>query len=467
MKLTFFGAAQNVTGSKHLVETQAGSFLFDCGLHQGKRKEAEYLNKHFPINAAMLDSVLLSHAHADHCGMLPVLVRSGFKGKIYATGATTDIAKYILEDSAKIQEQDCDFLTRHIPEKGPYTPLYTVEDVEKTLPFFSPTPYFSISKSWTPLQADVRFKFYDAGHILGSATTLVEIHEGQETKTILYSGDLGHSPAPLLRNPELIEEQVDTLILEATYGNRLHDPVQVAENKLADIVNEAIEKKSKIFVPAFALGRTQEIIYILHKLHNENRIPHLKIFVDSPLSTSISEVFSKHTEDYDEETWQDFGSLGQVPLEFPGLEYVSSIEDSKKLNTMQGPFMVIAASGMMEGGRIRHHLAHNISDPNNYLLITGYQAIHTLGRKIHHGESPVKILEHWYDVRAKVITINEFSAHADRNQLLTFAQSLKGLKKIFLVHCEPREGESLKSLLISKMPGVEIVIPALKESYTI
>lgn len=467
MKLSFFGAAQNVTGSKHLVESGGYAFLFDCGLHQGRRREAERLNRRFPINAEKIDSVILSHAHADHCGMLPVLVREGFKGKIYSTHATAEISEFILLDSAKIQEQDSEHLNMHFPEEGTHTPLYTEADVLNCLPHFNPVPYFSLEPKWHNLNDNIRFKLYDAGHILGSSLSLVEVKEEGITKNILYTGDLGHWPAPIIKSPDLVTESVETLIMEATYGSRTHGSIEEVETKLAEIVNEAFNKKGKLIVPAFSLGRTQEIIYILHKLHNEKRIPFLPIYIDSPLSNRISDVFDKHIEDYDEETWIDFGSVGQVPLEFAGLHYISSKEDSVNLNTLEGPLMIISASGMMEGGRIRHHLAHNISNPNNFVLITGYQAANTLGRKIHHGESPVKILNNWYDVNAKVITLNEFSAHADQRQLLDFVTKLKGLKRVFLVHAELPEAESFKELLSKKFPKLEVIIPEFKDSFNI
>lgn len=461
MKITFYGAAQNVTGSKHLIETEDGTkILLDCGLHQGQRQEAERLNRNFPLEATEITAVALSHAHLDHCGMLPVLVKQGFTGNIYATHATADIAEYILLDAAKIQEQDIFYINNHLrPGETEKEPLYTTREAEAVFPHFKRHAYNNLNAKPIAINHNTHLSFYDAGHILGSSICYLTIKENSGQKTLAFTGDIGQGGAPLLNNPETIDKPVETLIIEATYGSRVHDPLQNAESKLINIVHRAVMRKSKILVPAFSLGRTQEIVYILHKLTDEGKIPRIPIYVDSPLSNNITQVFEKHAEDYNLEVYKDFSKPGEDPLAFRNLHYISSVEESKALNDTPGPAMIIAASGMMESGRIRHHLAHNIENPDNIIVITGYQAAHTLGRKIHHGESPVRILDQYFDVNAEIETINEFSAHADRNGLLKYITSLTGLKHVYLVHAEPIEAESFKLLLTQELPHLKVFIP--------
>jgi metallo-beta-lactamase family protein len=469
MKVTFYGAAQNVTGSKHLIQTGSGEhILLDCGLHQGQRQEANRLNRSFPITAVDIEAVVLSHAHLDHCGMLPVLVKQGFKGKIFCTNATADIAKYILLDSANIQEQDAIYINRHLrPGEPEVDPLYTQREAEMVFDHFARHPYKSISGKPMAISRDVHLDFYDAGHILGSSICYLTIKEDGKQKTLAYSGDLGQGGAPILKEPEVIDLPVENLILEATYGSRVHAPLENAEAKLIEIIQKAVDRKSKILLPAFSLGRTQEIVYILHKLTDEGKIPRIPIYVDSPLSNKITQVFEQHAEDYNLEVYKDFSKPGEDPLAFRNLHYISTVEESMALNDAPGPCMIIAASGMMENGRIRHHLAHGIENPDNIIVITGYQAAHTLGRKIHHGESPVRIFDKYFEVKAEVETINEFSAHADRNGLLNYVSKLNGLKRVFLVHAEPVESESFKELLLEHYPALEVHIPAPGDSFEI
>ncbi len=469
MKITFYGAAQGVTGSKHLIETAGGfKLLLDCGMHQGKRSEANALNAKLPFNAASVDAVILSHAHADHCGMLPILVRDGFKGKIYCTAATADIAKFILEDTAGIQENDARYFNKHrLPDQTLIEPLYTDRDVKKVYGHFEPVPYFRLSQQWTQLSPQIRFKFYDAGHILGSAVTLLEIKDGEQIKNLVFTGDLGRDFLPILRDPEFVQEPAETIIMEATYGNRIHRPVTDLEIDLKQIINEAVAKKSKIIVPAFSLGRTQELLYMLHKLLDKKEIPSLPIFVDSPLSQKITRVFGTYTSDFDEDFWKDFGEKGEKAFMFNALTITHSIEESQKINDMQGPLVVIAGSGMCEGGRILHHLKNNIQDPNNIVLITGYQAEGTLGRKLVEGMSSVKIFGQEYQIKAQVKILNELSAHADQKDLLNYVAHVQGLQKIFLVHTEMPQAEGFKEAVLLAHPSLSVEIPILGQGFEV
>ena len=476
MRIKFLGADQTVTGSKHLIQVGDYNLLLDCGLHQGRRKESNELNKNFPFPVDKINAVILSHAHLDHCGMLPILVREGFAGKIYCTAATADIAKFILKDSAMIQEQDCRYYNKHLkPGETPIKPIYTEKDAKKTFSYFEAIPYFRLSNQWTQLNENIRFKFYDAGHILGSAITLLEIKDEGETlqhgsgqvKRLAFTGDLGRDFLPILRAPEFIKEPAETLIMESTYGNRIHRPITDLEGDLKNIVNEAVNKKSKIIVPAFSLGRTQELIYILHKLIDQKDIPTLPIFIDSPLAQKITRVFQTYTNDFDEEFWQDFGEKGKKAFLFDNLITTNSIQESKSINDKLGPLIVIAGSGMAEGGRILHHLKNNIGNQNSIILITGYQAENTLGRKIVEGVSPVKIFGQEYDVKAKIIILNELSAHADQKDLLNYVESMKGLNKIFLVHGEMPEALAFKEVVQKTHPSVSIDIPSFGQEFEI
>ncbi len=457
-----------MTGSKHLMESNGYKLLLDCGLYQGKRAESNNQNSSLPFPAGEINAVILSHAHLDHCGNLPLLLKAGFSGKIYCTPATAEIAKYILLDSAGIQKQDAEYLNRHLqPGEREITPIYSEEDVQKVVERFEPIEYFRESNEWTKLNGNIRFKLYDAGHILGSAVVFVEITEGATKKTLAFTGDLGRPDSPILRSPEHIEENTQTLITECTYGDRLHKPISDVIHDLIDAINTSVKTRGKIIVPAFSLGRTQEIIYILHKLIDEKSIPEIPIYIDSPLAENITDVFPSFVKDFDEESWKDFGIKGKSPFIMKNLFYVRSVKDSKAINNKQGPLMVISASGMMEGGRVLHHLKNNIENPQNIILITGYQAENTLGRKIQEGISPVKIYGKIYDVRAQVKTLNEFSAHADQNDLLDYISHIKNLQRIFLVHTEPRQSQIFKTLLEKTYPSLPIKIPIMGDVFQI
>jgi len=468
MKINFLGAAQNVTGSKHLIQIEGYNLLLDCGLYQGKREESNRLNSTLPFPAAEINAVILSHAHLDHCGTLPILVKNGFEGKIYCTPATAEIAKYILLDSAEIQKQDAEYFNRHL-ENGqqPISPIYTDEDVQQVLKCFEPVDYFRRSNKWTELNKNIRFKLYDAGHILGSAIIFLELNDGGTTKTLAFTGDMGREHSPLLCSPEYITEDTQTLITECTYGDRLHKPMSDATGDFKDVINTAIKNKGKIIIPAFSLGRTQDIIYTLHKLLDQGAIASLPIYIDSPLGENITDIFPKYIKDFNADFEKDFGSRGESPFQLKNLIYIRSIEESKALNNKQGPLMIISASGMAEGGRVLHHLKNCIENPQNIILLAGYQAENTLGRKMQEGMSPVKIYGKDYNVKAQIRTLNEFSAHADQNDLLSYISHIKNLQRIFLVHTELPQSLAFKAMLEKSYPGLPIEIPTMGSSFEV
>jgi metallo-beta-lactamase family protein len=468
MKITFLGAAGGVTGSKHLIETNNKKILLDCGLFQGHHEEAAKANATLPAQTKNLDLVILSHAHADHCGLLPLLVKNGFAKKIYATSATIDIAHLIMLDTANLQENNYKYLTKFANHNDKILPpIYSENDVALTDRLFSRVLYFKDTQKWQPIDDNIKFKFYNAGHILGSAVTVIQADEPTGSKILAYTGDLGNTNVPILPDPENITDKVDFLISECTYGDKNHRPLEEAVNHLKEIILEAIKNKCRIIVPAFALGRTQELIYIIHKLYDNGDIPAFPIYVDSPLSNSITEVFTKHSQDFDQQTWKDFINNHESPFSFKNLNYTRTVEESKSLNKMPGPMMIIASSGMLEGGRILHHLENNISDPKAIILLTGYQAEGTLGSRLFSGEKKVSIYGHWYPVEARIVNFNEFSAHADQTGLLNYITSLKDLKKLFLVHSESRQAEIFSQLVHSKLPNLEIIIPKLGDSFEI
>lgn len=468
MKISFLGAAQGVTGSKHLIEASGQRILLDCGSFQGHRAATHEANSVLPLATADLNAVILSHAHADHCGSLPLLVKNGFNKKIYATAATIDIARLIMLDSAKLQANDFEHSKKWAqPGDKIFPPIYSEDDVEKTCQLFSTAPYCQDSPEWQNLGPELNFKFYNAGHILGSAVTVIKSGQGGAAQTVAYTGDLGNNNVPILPDPESISEPVDVLISECTYGDRNHRPIEEAVNFLKKIITEAVANKSRIIVPAFALGRTQELIYILHKLYKNGDIPALPIYLDSPLANSITEVFTKHSADFDQETWQDFISDRESPFAFDKLNYLKTATESKMLSQKLGPLMIIASSGMLEGGRVLHHLENNISNPQSVVILTGYQAENTLGRKLQTGEKKVRLYGRLFDVRAQILTIDEFSAHADQTGLLNYILALKNLKKLFLVHSEYQPAGVFAQLIKEKRPNLEVIIPKLGESFEV
>lgn len=468
MKITFLGADQNVTGSKHLIQTQGFNLLLDCGFYQGRRFESNKQNSTLPFEADSINAVILSHAHLDHCGTLPTLVKKGYTGKIYCTPATAEIARYILEDAAEIQKQDCLYFNSHLQEnEQPIYPIYSKEDVAEVTKHFQPIEYFKDNNNWTYINENIKFKFYDAGHILGSAVIFLEIKEGDQIKTLTFTGDLGRDVSPILPPPEYVAEETQTLITECTYGDRNHQPISEATVNFKTAINTAIKNKGKIIVPAFSLGRTQDIIYTLHKLLDEKKIPSLPIYIDSPLAEHITEIFPRYVKNFNSNFQRDFGARGDYPFLMPNLHYIKTIEESKALNNKSGPLMVISASGMCEGGRVLHHLKNNIENPQNIILITGYQAINTLGRKIQEGQSPIKIYGKEYKIKAQVKTLHEFSAHADQNDLSSYISHIKKPERIFLVHTEMHQATVFKSILEKTYLNLPVEIPALGQSFEV
>ncbi|MBI1833227.1 MAG: MBL fold metallo-hydrolase [Candidatus Andersenbacteria bacterium] len=453
--ITFYGAAGGVTGSKHLVQGNKSRILLDCGIFQGLPDVRER-NRSFPFAPDSIDAVVLSHAHLDHTGMLPLLVKRGFAGKIYATPATRDIVEYMLADTAKIEVQDAEYRARHhLGSPDERIPLFDAEDIPPVMDRFMPIPYARKDPSWHEVGSNVRMKFYDAGHILGSAVTVLEV----DGKIVAYTGDLGPNSIPLLHDPEVPEEEITTLLMEATYGKREHDNLDGAITNLAAAINRICERGGKMLVPAFSLGRTQTIVYIIHKLVDEGRIPRFPMYVDSPLASHITEVHKHHHDLFDKETTEDFGD-DHKPLTFRNLTYTESVDESKKLNSMDGPLMIISAAGMMTGGRVVHHARQIISDKKNAVIITGFQAGGTPGRQLVEGAPEIELLGERLPVTAEILVLNEFSAHADRRQLLTYAQKIKGLQSISLVHSESEQATALKQYMEAEIPELAVTIPS-------
>src|ERR1043166_114578 len=460
MKLTFHGAAGTVTGSMHLLETGGKRILLDCGLHQGRRKQTDALNRKLPFPGYSIHEVVLSHAHIDHSGNLPSLVKNGFTGPIYTTPATIDLCKWMLLDTAHIQEKDAEFLNKRLDRRkraglpdGPVVPLYTTPDAERTLPLFQPVPYHVPQL----LGDGINYVAYDAGHILGSSCIVIHDHTGAAPIRLAFSGDVGRPGLPIIRDPETMPA-ADYLIMESTYGGKLHKSNQHLIDKLADIVIRTARRGGRIIVPAFAVGRTQQLVLLLHQLFNEKRIPTIPIFVDSPLAVNVTDVHRAHPEGFDEET-RRYLLNGGDPFGFQRLQYIREAAESKKLNDLHGPFVVISASGMAEQGRILHHLRNNIEDPRNTVLITGFQGQDTLGRKLVEKWQEVLIFGEPVRVRAEIANLDELSGHADQKELLAWIKPMVAtLRKVFLVHGEPQQSEVLAKLLHSQY-GLEAVRP--------
>jgi len=462
MKIRFCGATREVTGSKHLLMINDKRVLLDCGLYQGRRKESYAKNHAFPFDPRSIDSIILSHAHIDHCGNLPSLVKRGFSGKIYATSATRDLCNYMLMDSAMIQERETEYLKKHEEKSSvPIEPLYTPEDVKKTLDHFIEAGY----EQTFAVEDGVAACFYDAGHVLGSAITHFIIYDKAKNQrfNFAYTGDLGRKGLPILRDPQYFPP-TDYLIIESTYGNRTHDDVKNIQKQLANIVNKAAEKGGKILIPAFAFERTQELIYHFNILSQNKKIPAIPIFIDSPLSVKLTDVFEAHPECYDEET-RALIKNKENPFGYGDLKYITEVEDSKKLNDYIGPCIIISASGMAEHGRILHHLKNNIEDPKTTVLFVGFQASYTLGRKLTEGAKIAKIFGKEYKVNAEITKIDAFSGHADKNDLMDFVTRIRGLKRIFIVHGETEQSEAFAKALREK--GYDAYIPNFAEEIEI
>jgi metallo-beta-lactamase family protein len=463
MKIKFIGAAQTVTGSMHYIEAAGKKFILDCGLVQGKRKESFEINKTFEFfEPGELDFVILSHAHIDHAGNLPNLIKNGFTGNIYCTFATRDLASLMLTDSAHIQEKDVEFVNKRRKKQGknPFEPLYTQQDVNNTIPLFVGLNYhreFEISPG-------ISLTFYDAGHILGSAITYLTIKEEGRIIDFAFSGDIGRPNLPILRDPEKIPN-VDFFICESTYGGRFHDDFNMTEQKMTDVLLKAVARKAKIIVPSFSVGRTQELVVVLNKIFEKGNVPKFPIFVDSPLSVNATAIFRLHPECFDFETSQ-FLLKKHDPFGFDNLTYITDVEDSKRLNDLEGPCMIISSSGMAEAGRILHHLANNVQNPNNIVLIVGYSAEHTLGRRIVEREPEVKIFGEEYKLNAEVIVFNSLSAHADSDELIDYCSNFdkSKMQNIFLVHGDIDQQEKFKKRL-ETINFLNITIPSRSEEF--
>lgn len=464
MRLEFFGAAGTVTGSLHHVQAGGLSLLLDCGLYQGRREESFQRNRNLPDFASRADAAILSHAHIDHCGNIPTLVKRGFRGNVFMTPATRDLAAVMLQDSAEIQEQDAEFLNRRARKKENgqvYEPLYTVRDAVAAFEHFVTISY---RREFT-LNPHLRFSFYDAGHILGSAmVVLTEKIEGRETR-LLFSGDLGRRNMPILRDPEL-PDGVDYLIIESTYGDRDHEPRDAMDERMAEEIDRIVNTGGKLYIPTFALERAQEILLSLHRLELGKRIPTLPVYLDSPLATRVTDVFRLHPECFDEDL-QKIVAGRQTPFQTEGLVYVRDADDSRRIMSEDEAAIIIAGSGMCENGRIRHHLAWGLSDVRNTVLLVGFQAPETLGRKLKEGDRTVRIFGEEQRVNARVVSLEGFSAHADRTDLREFVVAMNNrrpLRRVFLVHGEDRARLELRDRLRELIPA-EIIAPASGESF--
>jgi len=438
LRITFHGAAQEVTGSMHLIEINNQCILLDCGMYQGHRAEAYERNLNFPFDPKTVDTLVLSHAHIDHSGNIPNLVKQGFRGNIWCTAATRNLSTYMLMDSGHIQESDAEYMTKKRARTGgpPVRPLYTRADAQACLGQF-----IGVGLHRTvPIADGVQLTFYNAGHILGSAFVVLDLKESAAGKRwrLVFSGDVGRKDLAILLPPEK-PDGADILLIESTYGDRLHQTYDEARKKLRDVVRETARRHGKVIIPAFAVERTQEIVYALNELESDGDIPSLPVFVDSPLAVSATEVFRMHPEEWDDEV-RAFLQEGkrQNPFDSDHIEYVRDVVRSKQLNFLAGSAIIISASGMAESGRILHHLKNNIENSENSILFVGYQAENTLGRRIVDGARRVKIYGEDFDVRAQVVSIDGYSAHADQAELLAWAQPLdrNRLQQTFVVHGE-------------------------------
>lgn len=466
MEIKFLGAARNVTGSKHLVTTLSGKkILLDCGFFQNRGSDNDRLNRNFDFNPAEIDYLILSHAHIDHSGNVPNLVKQGFKGIIFTTAATVDLCEVMLTDSAFIQEGDTKYLNKRRKRKGQelLEPIYTVKDVTEALKHFK---RIAVNKMFT-IDDEVSFLFTDAGHILGSVSVHLYVKENSATKQLTFSGDIGRYNDLILKSPQTFP-QADLIVCESTYGDRLHEQHEDARQKLLKVVIETcVEKKGKLIIPAFSLGRTQEIIYTLDRFKTENKLPSIKVFVDSPLAIDATNIMRKHSEFFNDDVI-DYMHVDPDPFGFSNLTYVRKAEDSKKLNDMHEPCIIISASGMIEAGRIKHHVKNNVINANNTILIVGYCSPGSIGGKLRDGAKKIRIFGDEYDVKARVEVISSFSAHADYEEMIQYlsCQDKKKVKKLFLVHGEYPVQQVFRQTLL-KTGFTDIEIPEQGEVFTV
>lgn len=450
MQITFCGAAGTTTGSQHLIQVNGAKILLDCGLYQGRRDESNDRNRSFLFDPAELDAVVLSHAHIDHSGNLPNLTRNGYQGNIYSTFATRDLCAIMLPDSARIQTQDIKWINKRRKKKSlpPVEPLYSEMDAESCLRQFVNIGY----NRTIPIADGVELTFIDAGHILGSAQVILDITEGNRKRRLLFSGDVGRGNNELLRDPENAED-VDILIMESTYGDREHELPTQANDLLRDVLVRALEKKGKVIIPAFAVERTQQLIYVLHGLTEAGEIPDVPIFVDSPLAVNATEIFRIHPECFNDEVYE-FLFKKRNPFGFENLTMVRKVSASKALNDVAAPAIIISASGMCEAGRILHHLRNSIEDEKNTILFVGYCAENTLGWKIRNRWDEVNILGEPFKLKANVEILDSFSGHADKSELIEYFKAMGGTKeKVFLVHGEPEQSKGLREALKTRHRG--------------
>jgi len=445
VEIQFFGGARSVTGTMHVLIVRGKKILLDCGLYQGKRDEAFERNRQLPFDAASIDAMVLSHAHIDHSGNIPQLVKLGFTGNIACTHATRDLCSIMLQDSGYIQEKDAEYVNKRRARKGekPVEPLYTARDAVKAM-----NQFFSVGYERKVQIADgVSVTFYDAGHILGASVSVLDINDDGRPIRLVFSGDLGRPGQPILRDPAILT-QADILFTESTYGGRFHDDFSTLNQKLAQVVNETVKRGGKIIVPAFSVGRTQEIVYALHQLTLSGEIPALPIFVDSPLSLNATEVFRAHPECYDEET-ADFLESNDDVFGWNRLRYIRTADESKKINEIKSPCIIISASGMCEAGRIQHHLRNNIEDERNTILVVGFMAENTLGRRLVEREPTVKIFGDEFTLAARVVKLNAFSAHADQDELVSWISHFnrEQLQHLYILHGEYDQSEALAHAL--------------------
>lgn len=442
--IRFCGGARTVTGSMHLVSSGRSNIILDCGLFQGHRDEYYSKNSHFSFNPQNLRGCVLSHAHIDHCGNIPTLIKQGFRSSIYATPATRDFCRYMLPDSGYVQEEDIKYVNKINKRRGlpPRYPLYTKEEAEKTLKYFRALDYHRRF----PLTKDIELTFYEAGHILGSAIPVLDIKTRSGSVRIAYAVDLGRVGMPLLRDPE-VPSNIDYLIIESTYGGRKHQDIKDAERILAATINKTIKRGGKVIIPSFALERTQLIVYFISELIKRKKVKKIPIYVDGPLAVNLTRVFRENFQYFDEITQQAFLN-NEDPLGYDNITYIKQVDRSKQLNNMSGPMIIISAAGMCENGRILHHLKNNIENDKNTIIVIGYMAKDTLGKRIVEKKETVRIFGRPFDLRAEVVVINAFSSHADKDGLLEYCLNCReGLKQIFLVHADPEQAEVLRANL--------------------